>query len=69
MPGGYRCNGKGHAMTDEILAEGRGGLFGLPTHDWNKREGPYYPSPNSPGKYYMVTKNENHGSTRPPERA
>jgi hypothetical protein len=27
VPGGYRCEGHNHAVTDELLAEGRGGWY------------------------------------------
>ena len=66
MPGGYQCNGFGHGITDELLAEGKGGLFALPAKDWNNKQGPYYPSSDGSGKYYAVVKSENHGHTRSP---
>jgi hypothetical protein len=42
-PDGYRCNGGTHAVTDELLAEGIGGLFKVPQFQWAIKYGPYYP--------------------------
>jgi hypothetical protein len=42
-PGGYQCGGGAHGVTDELLAEGLGGLWALENKDWNSKEGPYYP--------------------------
>lgn len=41
--GGYQCHGGGHGITDEMLAEGKGGMWALPTKDWEVKDGPYYP--------------------------
>lgn len=27
IPGGYQCEGRGHGITDELLAEGKGGMM------------------------------------------
>jgi hypothetical protein len=43
MPGGYQCQGGGHGVTDELLAEGRGGIWALSSKDWEVKDGPYYP--------------------------
>ena len=48
--GGYHCEGKHHFITDELLAQGRGGVFVMPGGKRGKMEprwGPYYPDPNS----------------------
>ena len=45
---GYRCRGGGHAVTDEQLSEGKGGLWGIVNGEW---EGPYYPHPTKPGEW------------------
>jgi hypothetical protein len=29
VPGGYRCNGRRHMVTDELLAEGKGGCYSM----------------------------------------
>jgi hypothetical protein len=42
-PGGYQCRGGGHGITDDMLAEGMGGMWALPTKTWAVKEGPYYP--------------------------
>lgn len=52
MPGGYQCRGGGHGMTDELLAEGKGGLYGLRTRNWEVKDGPYYPD--GKGKFRPV---------------
>ncbi|RDL41632.1 uncharacterized protein BP5553_01611 [Venustampulla echinocandica] len=52
MPGGYQCRGGGHGMTDELLAEGKGGLYGLRTRNWEAKDGPYYPD--GKGKFRPV---------------
>jgi hypothetical protein len=51
MPGGYQCRGGGHGMTDEMLAEGKGGLWALPTKNWEVKLGPYY---HENGEWYRV---------------
>lgn len=42
MPGGYQCKGRGHAITDDMLEEGKGGIWALPTKKWEEKDGPYY---------------------------
>jgi hypothetical protein len=42
-PGGYQCKGGGHAITDDMLEEGKGGVWALPTKNWEEKVGPYYP--------------------------
>lgn len=49
-PGGFQCLGGGHGMTDELLAEGLGGILAHPARKWGESKGPYYPDPNT-GKY------------------
>jgi hypothetical protein len=49
-PGGFQCLGGGHGMTDELLAEGLGGILAHPARKWGESKGPYYPDP-STGKY------------------
>jgi hypothetical protein len=47
-PYGYQCLGKHHLITDELLAQGRGGLWLVPAGKAGKmdtRWGPYYPDP------------------------
>jgi hypothetical protein len=47
-PHGYQCLGKHHLITDELLAQGRGGLWLVPAGKACKmdvRWGPYYPDP------------------------
>lgn len=41
---GYICDGGSHYITDDLLAEGMGGMFAVKDkHDWqNRSEGPYY---------------------------
>ena len=43
MPGGYQCKGGGHGITDDMLEEGKGGMWALPTKKWDEKVGPYYP--------------------------
>ncbi len=50
-PGGYQCNGFGHGITDEMLAEGKGGIYALRAGNWAIKDGPYYPNPNKPGNF------------------
>jgi hypothetical protein len=52
-PGGYQCEGGGHGMTDELLAEGKGGIMAHATKKWGENKGPYYPGPES-GKFKRV---------------
>lgn len=49
-PGGYQCKGEGHGMTDELLAEGLGGILALKMKKWGEFTGPYYPNAVT-GKY------------------
>ena len=58
-PGGYQCNGGGHGVTDELLAERKGGIYGLRCKKWRDWEGKrvgeqglYYPD--SKGEYFQV---------------
>lgn len=50
-PGGYQCKGGAHGVTDDLLAEGKGGIWTLPKWNWEVKKGPYYPRG---GKYYRV---------------
>jgi hypothetical protein len=47
----YMCGGNGHAVTDELLAEGLGGLMASPVKDgrfnFENFEGPFYLVPQS----------------------
>jgi hypothetical protein len=52
-PGGYQCEGGGHGITDELLAEGKGGIMAHATKKWGESKGPYYPDPES-GKFKRV---------------
>lgn len=52
MPGGYQCHGGGHGVTDELLAEGTGGVYVMRTKEWDKKEGPYYPHPTKRGEFW-----------------
>ena len=50
---GYQCNGGHHVITDELLAEGRGGVYALefsmlPDDRW----GPYYAEPSKPTLFF-----------------
>jgi hypothetical protein len=51
MSGGYQCEGGGHGITDELLAEGKGGMMAHRTRQWGVSDGPYYPHPNNPGRW------------------
>jgi hypothetical protein len=53
MPGGYQCQGGGHGVTDELLAEGRGGILALSSKNWEVKDGPYYPRD---GAWYKAAK-------------
>lgn len=50
----YRCTGGNHIITDESLAEGKGGMYMLPAemfpedYDESVLWGPYYPGPDAP---------------------
>jgi hypothetical protein len=52
-PGGYQCKGGGHGMTDELIAEAKGGIMAHPTKKWEESDGIYYQDP-STGKWKMV---------------
>ncbi|CZR61338.1 uncharacterized protein PAC_11234 [Phialocephala subalpina] len=41
---GYHCNGEHHLITNEVLAEGKGGVFLIGGDLESKRWGPYYAS-------------------------
>ncbi|KAE8454296.1 hypothetical protein EG329_005221 [Mollisiaceae sp. DMI_Dod_QoI] len=41
---GYHCNGEHHLITDELLAEGTGGVYLIGGDLETERWGPYYPS-------------------------
>lgn len=49
---GYHCNGRGtHFISDDLLAEGRGGVFYVPAGLHGRLQpkwGPYYEDPNDP---------------------
>jgi len=51
QPGGYQCEGGGHGITDELLAEGKGGIMAHRTRKWEVSEGPYYQDPNTLGRF------------------
>lgn len=52
-PGGYQCEGGGHGITDELLAEGMGGILALATRKWGESKVPYYLNPES-GEFKRV---------------
>jgi hypothetical protein len=56
IPGGYRCLPEGkpgiHKVTDELIAEGKGGVYVLSLDMVNKWTGPFYKDPSS-GKMVM----------------
>jgi len=46
---GYHCQGGHHLITDELLAEGKGGVYAVPlSHRIDFYMGPYYPDPDHP---------------------
>jgi hypothetical protein len=52
---GYQCQGGHHVISDELLQEGRGGVYIILDRDFNKtnfRIGPYYERPDTPGKFW-----------------
>jgi hypothetical protein len=49
MDGGYQCEAGGHAITDELLVEGKGGLMCCRTKKWKTWEGPFYKHPELDG--------------------
>jgi hypothetical protein len=45
-PGGYQCEKGAHGITDDLLAEGKGGILVLYSKIWGESDGrPYYPDP------------------------
>ncbi|KAI9048007.1 hypothetical protein LZ554_007805 [Drepanopeziza brunnea f. sp. 'monogermtubi'] len=54
---GYQCAGRNHFASDELVAEGKGGVYFLPTESLSApgslslRWGPYYPDPPQSGQY------------------
>jgi hypothetical protein len=64
MPGGYQCVAGGHGVTDELLAEGKGGVFVMRTRDWKMKEGPYYPHPDLKRKGEFYGPSRDGGSVR-----
>jgi len=52
-PGGYQCDAGGHGMTDELLAEGKGGMLAIASKVWGDFKGPYYKNPVT-GKHERV---------------
>lgn len=50
---GYQCNGGHHVITDELLAEGRGGVYALEfSRSPDDRWGPYYAEPSKPTLFF-----------------
>lgn len=43
VEGGYFCKERGHAIPDELLAEGMGGYYGTASHIWGEWSQLYYP--------------------------
>ncbi len=54
---GYHCEKGGHVMTDELLREGKGGIFGRDVKT-GECKGPFYPDPNDPKKFRMAVVKE-----------
>jgi hypothetical protein len=49
-PSGYHCRGRNHFISDELLAEGKGGIYVVPGGKIKKMDplwGPYYKGPSS----------------------
>ena len=47
VKGGYRCQGKHHMVTDELLAEGKGGYYSTADHVNPNWRGPHYACPSA----------------------
>jgi len=43
VDGGYQCKGRGHGMSDNLIAEGKCGVLSLPTRRWGEFNSIYYP--------------------------
>lgn len=57
-PGGWQCKGGAHAVTNELLKEGKGGIYVLPDKKWGSplAKGPYYKKEN--GDWVRNTEND-----------
>jgi hypothetical protein len=62
IPGGYRCMPDGkpgiHKVTDQLIAEGKGGVYLLSLDMQTKWEGPFYKDPSS-GRMVMRDRSGN----------
>jgi hypothetical protein len=53
IQGGYCCQGKHHYICDELLTEGRGGMWLIPNEgDIRVKWGPYYAEKEKPGIFF-----------------
>lgn len=53
IDGGYQCKGGHHLISDDLLAEGKGGFWSLPSkRDTNYRWGPYYSEKHLPDLFF-----------------
>jgi hypothetical protein len=68
---GYQCDGGHHFITDELLAEGKGGVLLVPGGKQGQVDtwwGPYYPDPKKPDRLvYGGPKTGNHFSLLGPD--
>jgi hypothetical protein len=62
-PSGYQCAGGHHFVTDNLLAEGKGGVFLVQGGTMEPWWGPYYPDPQNPERLVYGGPQTGHHST------